>query len=324
MKKVNYYNSRQDIIHRIKASGGWVNTHAHLDRAYVLTKDSFQFTGATLQEKWDLVDEVKKNSTVSMIYDRMAYALEKQIAQGVTAIGTFIDVDEVIGDKAMQAATKIKAAFAPNISLKFINQSLKGVLEPVAQKWFHEGAQFVDIIGGLPGKDHGREAEHLDVVLGTAATLNKMVHVHVDQLNRATEIETEILCQKTKMYHLEGRVAAVHGISIAAHDKRYRFKLYDVMKRAQMMLVTCPTAWIDSRRNEDLSPTHNAIAPIEELRENGIPVALGTDNIFDIYKPFTDGDMWTELRFLLESCHYYNIDDLITIATKHGRLALGL
>jgi cytosine/adenosine deaminase-related metal-dependent hydrolase len=56
----------------------------------------------------------------------------------------------------------------------------------------------------------------------------------------------------------------------------------------------------------------------------GVRVALGTDDIADIYKPFSDGDMWTELRFLLEATHLYDIDALTEIATTNGLKALYL
>ena len=58
--------------------------------------------------------------------------------------------------------------------------------------------------------------------------------------------------------------------------------------------------------------------------EAGSEVALGTDDIADIYKPYSDGDMWTELRFLLEATHTYDMDVLADIATVNGRKALFL
>jgi cytosine/adenosine deaminase-related metal-dependent hydrolase len=56
----------------------------------------------------------------------------------------------------------------------------------------------------------------------------------------------------------------------------------------------------------------------------GITVALGPDDIQDIYKPFTDGDMWIEMRFLLEAQRLYDLDTLADIATINGRKALFL
>jgi cytosine/adenosine deaminase-related metal-dependent hydrolase len=96
------------------------------------------------------------------------------------------------------------------------------------------------------------------------------------------------------------------------------------MKQAELSVISCPVAWIDHPRTERLAPSHNAITPVDEMIEYGITVALGTDNICDVYKPFGDGDMWTELKVLLEACKIYNIDVLTDISTINGFKVLGL
>ncbi len=324
MNKKENWNLKTLVLEKIKDNGGWVNAHSHLDRAYTITDQDLALSNQHLHQKWALVDELKKRSTVAQIYDRMAFALEKQLAQGVTALGTFIDVDEVVTDKAIQAAARLKENYQSALDLVFINQTLKGVLDAKARKWLEEALNFVDIIGGLPAKDAGREAEHLDVLFSLAKQHKKMVHVHVDQLNTAREKETELLIKKTQEYGLQGQVVAIHSISLAAQPIEYRQKIYQQLQQQQLMVIVCPTAWIDSRRSEELAVSHNAIAPVEELIAAQIPVALGTDNIADIYKPFSDGEMWTELRFLLEACHFYDINELVKIATINGRKVLGL
>lgn len=324
MNKKTVWNPQAILLSKILTRGGWVNAHAHFDRAYTLSSDNFHLANLPLQVKWKAVDLLKRESTVEQIYDRMAIATERMIDQGVKAVGTFIDVDSVIRDKAIKAATKLRERYQRQIKIKFINQVLKGVLTRAARKWFEEGAGFVDIIGGLPGRDKGHEGQHLDIVLNTARILKKMVHVHVDQLNSVEEKETELLVRKTIEHKMQGRVVAIHGISIAAHPQQYRKSLYQKMKQAGVAIISCPSAWIDSRRNEEVAPTHNSVTPIDELVPAGVLVALGTDNIADIYKPFSDGDMWTELRFLLESCHFYDINKLVEIASSNGLKVLGL
>ncbi len=320
----NSWDIKQIILKKITENGGWVNTHTHLDRAYTITPEKLEKANEHLHTKWGLVDEIKKSSSVDQIYSRMAFAVEEQIKQGVTVLGSFIDVDDVIKDKALKAAAKIKEKYSSEIKLVFINQALKGVLEPTAKKWFDEALEFVDIVGGLPAKDAGREDEHLDILMNAAKEKNKMVHVHVDQLNTKREKETEQLIRKTKEHGLENRVVGIHGISLAAHPKEYREKIYTQLAEAGVMMISCPTAWIDSVRTEELSVTHNSILPVEELVKAGVTVGIGADNIADVYKPFTDGDMWTELRFMLEACHYYDIDELVKISTTNGRKILGL
>lgn len=64
--------------------------------------------------------------------------------------------------------------------------------------------------------------------------------------------------------------------------------------------------------------------PLWSLRACGydspwVTLALGTENIRDIYKPLCDGNMWTELHVLLEACHMYDIDTMTDIAMVNGR-----
>ena len=156
-----------------------------------------------------------------------------------------------------------------------------------------------------------------------ASVYNKRLHVHVDQLNTASEKETELLARKTMDHGLEGKVTAVHSISLACHPKWYRRDVYKMSRDAGLSFIACPTAWIDSRRSEELAPIHNAITPVDELVENDLIVAIGSDNIHDIYKPYSTGDMRTELKFLLEATHIYDETTLVKIATENGLRVIG-
>lgn len=323
-KKVDYLDLKSVILQKIKENGGWVNAHAHIDRAYTITQENFHLTNATLQEKWDLNDDLKRSSSVDDIYDRMALAIENMIGQGVTALGTFIDVDYLIEDKAIRAAEKVRDKYKNDLEIKFINQAHYGVLDEESRKWFEIGSQFVDIIGGLPERDRGKESEHLDILFDTAKKMNKMVHVHIDQFNNPEQRDTEVLVAKINEHGLQGKVVGIHGISIGAQTKEYRQNLYKKMKEAELMMISSPIGWIDSRRNDTLSPTHNALTPIDELIPAGIVVGIGTDNIADIYKPFANGSLWEDLHVLLEASHYYDVDELVKIATINGRRVLGI
>jgi len=321
----DYYNPNAVLMDKIKQRGGWVNAHSHLDRAYIITEENFELSNSSLQAKWALPDKFKTAATVDDIYTNMARALEMMCRQGVQAVASFIDVDPVIKDKAIEAAQKARDHFKNDIQIKFVNQVVKGVLEPEARKWFEVGAQFVDIIGGLPEKDAGHEAEHLDVLFTTAKSNgNKPLHVHIDQFGLPDQRDTELLARKTIEHDYQGKVAAVHGISIASQDKAYRDKLYKLMKEAELLVVTCPLAYIASHRSEIVAPIHNSITPVEEMIAAGLTVAMGTDNIHDIYMPFGDGDMWSEMRVLLEACYIRDLDALAEVATTNGKAALFL
>lgn len=318
------------LLEKIHQKGGWVNCHAHIDRANILNSDNFKLVDGDLKQKWDYPDKYKRAASIDDIYQNMAVAIESMIAQDVKAIGSFIDVDPIIEDKAIQAATKLRNNYADRIDIKFINQVVKGVIEPEARKWFEVGAEFVDFIGGLPEKDEGREAEHLDILFETAKGVgNKPLHVHVDQLNLPEQRDTELLVKKTIEHGYEGKVVAVHSISVGAQPRDYRKELYRKIADAGIIVVACPCGWIDNSwvaglDHDVVGPIHNALTPVKEMVAAGVTVALGTDNIQDIYKPYNDGDMWTELRFLLEASRLYDMEILSDIATVNGRKALFL
>ncbi len=319
---------RDMIEPAILAAGGWINTHAHADRSYTLSENVLELRRTcTLQQKWDALDQLKRDSTEEDFYRRFSLFFEDQIRQGVKGLATFVDIDPQSGDRAIMAGLRAREHYQNDLTVKFANQTLKGVIEPEARKWFDIGSELVDIIGALPKRDErdwGRGEEAFDIIMGTAKRLGKMVHVHVDQFNQSLEYETEQLCEKTIEHGLQGRVAAVHGISIAAHSKAYRYRLYDLMKKADVMMITCPTAWIDTPRSEELLPMHNSLTPIDEMVPAGLTVAIGTDNVADAMVPWNAGDMWHELMTLATGCRYDYFDDLVKIATANGRRVIGM
>ncbi|MEK7594040.1 MAG: amidohydrolase family protein [Patescibacteria group bacterium] len=324
-RDLDFYDPSADLLARIRERGGWVNAHSHIDRAYIITEENFHLSNSTLQEKWALPDAFKSKATVDEIYDHMAKAVETMCEQGVQALGSFIDVDPVVKDKAIQAAQRVRDSFKQDIKIKFINQTTQGVIDPEARKWFELGAEFVDIIGGLPEKDAGHEAEHLDILFEAAKKNgNKMMHVHIDQYGMPDQRDTELLAQKAIEHDYKNKVVAVHALSVASQPIDYRKQLYGKMKEAGLMVVTCPLAYIASHRSETMAPIHNSIAPVEEMLAAGLVVAMGSDNIHDIYMPFADGNMWSEMRVLLEACYIRDLDALAAVATTNGLKTLGI
>ena len=71
-------------------------------------------------------------------------------------------------------------------------------------------------------------------------------------------------------------------------------------------------------------PSHNALTPVDELLERGLTVAIGSDNICDVYKPFCDGDMINELRLLIDGCKIYDPDALLNICVYNGLEVIGI
>tara|TARA_R110000824_G_scaffold11435_4_gene49921 strand:- start:1303 stop:2256 length:954 start_codon:yes stop_codon:yes gene_type:complete len=315
-------NILNSLKQKIMNNGGFVNAHAHLDRAnteqYFEKEEKYKF----LKEKWKLIDRIKKESSRDDYKNRIELVLEQQKSFGVCSVLSFIDIDDVVSSKAIEAAIDVRND-KKDINFKIACQTLKGVLDKSQNSIIEKYLPFVDVIGSLPGADTDKE-KHIDQVMRWAKEYNKRLHVHVDQLNTPNEKETELLARKTIDWGLENRVTAVHSISLACQPKWYRQEIYKISRDAGLSFITCPSAWIDHPRREDLAPIHNSITPVDELLKNDLIVAVGSDNIHDIYKPFCNGDMMFELRMLLEACKIYDEEQLLNIATTNGKFVLDL
>tara|TARA_B100000900_G_scaffold415592_1_gene446125 strand:- start:1001 stop:1945 length:945 start_codon:yes stop_codon:yes gene_type:complete len=303
---------------KIIEAGGFINAHAHFDRAYTVHNFSEEERKMHLHEKWKLNDKFKRTASVDCYRKNIERAVQEQIKFGVTSACTFVDIDSITYGAAFCAANHVKEDYKDQFDLRIACQTIKGVLEDKQRHLLDIWAQELDIIGSLPAADKDISL-HLDVVMEVAKKHNKRLHVHVDQLNHPSEKETELLARKTMQWGMENRVTAVHSLSLACHPLTYRREVYKLSQNAGLSFITCPSAWIDHPRREDLVPSHNAITPVDELLEHDLIVGIGSDNIHDVYKPYSDGDMMFELRMLLEACKIYDEDTLIKIATSNGK-----
>ena len=169
MSEENPQTIREMLEPAIRKAGGWVNTHAHADRAFTLSPEVLEMRRRfTLQQKWDALDRLRQESTEEDFYRRFCTFFELMISQGCKACATFVDIDPLTQDRAIKAGFRARDHYADQITVKMVNQTLKGVIDPEARKWFDIGAKLVDIIGGLPKRDErdfGRGAEAFDVLL---------------------------------------------------------------------------------------------------------------------------------------------------------------
>ena len=160
--------------------------------------DIFEKGNKHLFEKWQIVDNFKRNASESDYYSNIEAALESQMNFGVKRITTFIDIDTVVGQKAINAAlvSKRYSKHKYGIDLKVASQTLKGVLKKEERKVFEDNIEKFDIVCSLPRADDNIE-KHLEYLMNICKDTKKKLHVHVDQLNTIMEKETELLARLT-------------------------------------------------------------------------------------------------------------------------------
>ena len=266
------WDLKQQMLEAIKQKGGWVNCHAHFDKAFYITKQGLDKSMLDMEVKWRMSDDIKRTSTQEQIEERIRTALDILIAQGCKLTCSFVDAYDAVGHKAIDAALKVKQEYKDKINLLIITQPLGGLIDKSARDLYEQITAKADIAGGLPSKDRPKDDENLDILFSIAKNLNKPLHVHIDQENNPNERDTEKLVNATIKHGYEGRVVAVHAISTSAQPKEYRTELYKKMASVGMGVSVCPGAALGMRQLDQYTfPVHNSIANVPEMLEAGIP-----------------------------------------------------
>lgn len=319
------WDLKSQMLKAIEAKGGFVNCHAHFDKAFYITKEGLDQSMVDMEVKWNMSDGIKRASSQEQVAQRIRQGVQMLVDQGCKLACTFIDAYSAVDHRAMDAALQVRNEFKDHIELLYMTQPLGGLTNIKEIELYESITDKADIVGGLPSKDRPHDDRHYDMLFNIARNQNKPMHVHIDQENNPNERDTEKLIHYTKKYGYEGRVVAIHAISVSAQPKEYRREIYKQMADAGIAVAVCPSAALAMRQLDHFTgPTHNSIANVPEMLEAGVVVGIGVDNVYDYYQPFVDADMWVEMRMLQEACRYYDFDQLVNIATVNGRKILSI
>lgn len=312
--KTQPWNMHMHFLELVAEQGGLACHHAHFDKAYLINMENLRLGQVDMQKKWELYKSLKENYTHEDLVERISRGLEKMVEQGVTYCRTMVDADSTVKLLPVRAALEVKERYRGQILFEIGVQPLQGVIDPESRRQYVAACELADFCGGLPSRDRPTPERHLDIIMRIAKDLNKPLDVHVDQENNPQEDETELLAQKTMEHGLEGRVYAVHAISLAAKPEHEQSRIVRLMKDAGLAVIICPSAALSMKQLGMNAPLHNSIAPFPKLMEAGIPCYLGVDNVHDLFMPMVDGDMWTECRMLMEACRVYDLDAVTKFA----------
>ncbi len=117
-----------------------------------------------LFQKWESVDKYKREATVEEYLKHFNYVINHQQFLNVQTSLSFVDIDPICEYNAISAAKLAKQAHK-DFNLLVACQTLKGVLNKQARQLIEDALDDIDNIGGLPGKDKGKESQHLDVLM---------------------------------------------------------------------------------------------------------------------------------------------------------------
>ncbi|NYT03104.1 MAG: amidohydrolase family protein [Candidatus Methanofastidiosa archaeon] len=311
---------------------GFVNSHCHLDKSNLLDKMTEDHLGKTLEENRILLKKLKSSYSSSDIERRATDTIEKMLSKGITAIRTQVDVDPTAGVIPIKSLLKLKEKYKDRAYIELAAFPQEGVVDEAKRDLMEKAMELgADVVGGLPlVESKGNERKHLEILFELAKQHNKNLDIQVDETNDPRMAILPEVLKKIKEENFQGRVTVTHAIALSRLPTEKAKEIIDQMKALKVNVIVTPSANMITRFAEvnDLwiRPS-NSITRVTELYDNGINVAIGTDNVRDIFYPFGNCSMIRELHMLVSATRMTTrgyIDGAIAMATTNGAKLLGL
>jgi cytosine deaminase len=301
---------------------GLNNCHLHLDKCFI---------GEHAVKDYDMIEATKKGREIKRRYTqediecRASKALDLAILSGTSNIRACIDVDLTVGLAAVKAMLSLKEKYRGKIGLQLVAFPQEELLDaPGTEALMRETMRMgVDVVGGRPHSDRDPHA-HIDLIFKIAKEFDRDIDMSVDAVYPTEAFDPSTLSlkyyvEKTKQEDYETRVTAHHVLALSSVDPGPAAELISRVKDVDMNITTLPTSNLYTEGRRDAKKPRRGLTRVKDFMNAGVNVAIGTDNIDDVFMPHISADMLreafvascaahlgteSELRFLLDSITY--------------------
>jgi cytosine deaminase len=303
----------------------FVNTHLHLCKVYTLEMMDEEamkdYHGADMGKAMtaiELAARVKEKYDQSWIIKNVRKAMALSAKFGCTHTRAFADVDSKAKLEGVKALIQAREEFKDILDIQVVAFAQDGIVrEPGAADLVREAMDLgADVVGGIPWIEFTDAdiAEHVKVCFDIAEEYDKPVSMLVDDAGDSGLRSLELMALETIKRGWHGRSLAHHARAMALYPKPYLQKVAALLKQADMGVVSDPHT----------GPLH---ARVRELREEGVLVCLGMDDISDAYYPYGRNNM-LEVAFLVSHLLWMttrqDMEALYDMVTTLAAQAIGL
>ncbi len=294
-----------------------VDGHIHLDKTLLgLPWVPNQAAGNQVSDRIEAERRVRAARTVPE-FETGSNLVRQVIASGTLHMRTHVDVDNQLGLRNLHEVLKIRDHFRDLVTIEIVAFPQSGILRsPGTAALLDEAiAQGADLVGGLDpvGIDGDLDA-HLDAVFAIAERRGIGVDIHLHDGGEAGLSQILAIAERTEASGLQGKVAVSHAFALGSVSIDRVTRAADVLARAGVAIMSH-------------GPGGATIPPLKLLRERGVEVFGGSDNIRDAWSPFGNGDMLERAMLIGYRANFRHDEDLafaLDMVTAAGARMLGL
>ncbi len=305
---------------------GLVEPHIHLDKA--LIADRLPNKSGTLQEALSVTAQLKSTFTREDIAERSEKALNMLIRNGTTFIRTHSEFDAVGGFHGFETIMALKEKYRNVVDIQVVAFPQEGIIQvPGTEALMYRAMDMgADVVGGVPYNDSDA-FRHIDIAFEIAKKYDKPIDFHQDFKDFYEGQTIEHVARKTIDEGFTGRVTVGHQTSLGAMPDEKLKPIIELLAKAQINVISLPMTDLHLGGRKDEYNVRRALTPIRKLRDGGVNVILGSNNIRNPFTPYGNGDLIQVAMLAIPAAHLGGANDLPTVLpmiTTHSARALGI
>lgn len=283
---------------------GFVEPHAHLDKAFLA--DRIDNPHGDLLGAIHGLEAVRDTITFDDIVQRAVQAAQLMSCNGVTSVRTHADTTTNGGLTSVLALLEAKRLCSSFIDIQvamLLSWPVTGTAgannRALARDAVNAG---VDVIGGCPHLDADPRGA-VDYLLGLATESNLPLDLHADENLRPTSQDLDYLAHLVLAENLRHPISASHCVSLSTQDEHTVRTTAERVAAAEINVIALPHTNLFLQGREYATNTPRAITPVSILREAGVNVAAGADNVQDPFNPMGRADPLETASLMVMASH---------------------
>ena len=294
-----------------------VDGHIHLDKTLLgLPWVPNQAAGNKVADRIEAERRVRAARTVPE-FETGSNLVRQVVASGTLHMRSHVDIDNRLGLRNLHEVLKIREHFRDLVTIEIVAFPQSGILRsPGTAGLLDEAlAQGADLVGGLdPVGIDGDLDGHLDAVFSIAQRRGAGVDIHLHDGGEGGLAQILEIARRTEATGLQGKVAVSHAFALGSVSTDSVTRAADTLARAGVAIMSH-------------GPGGATIPPLKLLREHGVEVFGGSDNIRDAWSPFGNGDMLDRAMQIGYRANFRHDEELafaFDMVTAAGARVLGL
>lgn len=262
---------------------GLVDAHVHLDKTLIGERwwpHQKESSGVfNVAERVAIEADILKRA--APVEQRAAALVELAVSRGSTHLRSHVDIDPQTGLKSLHSVAAVRERYRDAVSIQIVAFPQRGLVScPGTAELMDEALrQGAEVVGGLDpaGVDHDVKGQ-LDAVFGLAERHGARIDIHLHDPAAQGLAELDEIARRTKTLGLQQRVNVSHAYALGMVPRADAQRTAERLADAGVSILTN-------------APGNHAYPSVMLLREAGVAVITGNDNIRDAWWPYGDADM---------------------------------